>query len=206
MSSGMDRPEPIDDDEPITHVIKTIDDLADDGPVYVADMIQSYGRTAFAPVMMIPALLLVSPLSGFPLFSSLCGILIFLIAVQGAIGRDSIWTPHWIARLSLPAKRAHSAAAALARSGAFVDRLTRRRLPVLVGPMMQHPLYAVCSFAALFIPLMEFFPFSASLIGGGVSLIAVGILAKDGLFVLAGALTFTIAAVIPVTLVSAVVS
>lgn len=206
MSTAARTPEPLPaaDARPITHVIETLESLADHGPIRVADLIVKFGRTAFAPILLIPALLLVSPLSGVPFFSTVCGLLIFLIAFQGAIGRHSIWLPGWLARLTLSEERAHRAARSLSRGGAIVDRLTRRRLVVLVNPVMQHVLYLICSLAALCVPFLELIPFTSSMIGGGVSLIAVGVLARDGLLVMVALGVFAIASMIPLSIYGAV--
>lgn len=197
-------PVPAEDTRPITHVIETLEGLADNGPISVSDLMHKFGRTAYAPLLLIPALLLVSPLSGLPFYSSLSGILIFLIAIQGALGRRSIWLPDRLKRLTLSEGRAHRAAKSLARAGAYVDRLTRRRFVFLVSVVMQHVLYLLISVVAICLPFLELVPFTSSLVGGGVSLIAVGILARDGLFVVAGAGVFGIAAMIPLSIYGAV--
>ena len=57
--------------EAITDVIEEIHEAVDDGEeTHVGDLLESMGRSSFVPVMMVPALAVVSPLSGVPGFSS----------------------------------------------------------------------------------------------------------------------------------------
>ena len=45
------------------------------------------------PPLMLPALLVVSPLSSIPLFSSACGLIIALISVQMVLHQHKLWLP-----------------------------------------------------------------------------------------------------------------
>ena len=62
----------------------------------VGDVITVLGRKSYAPLLMVPGLALVSPLSGIPGFSSICGITIALVSLQMMAHRRVLWLPKWL--------------------------------------------------------------------------------------------------------------
>ena len=61
----------------------------------VGDIVDTLGRANFAPLLILPALALVSPLSGVPGFTTLCGLIIAAVSLQQMVHRSSLWLPHW---------------------------------------------------------------------------------------------------------------
>lgn len=188
---------------PVTKIVDTLDEMAEEGAVDAGHLLDAFGKSAVAPALLVPSLLVVSPLSGIPLFSSICGFVIVVIALQGALGRRRLWLPDMIKRRSLPARKTHDATALMRKIAGILDWMTRRRLVMLVRPPMVQLLYLACAVMAACIPLLEFVPLSSSVIGAGVALTAVAILAKDGLVALAGLAFLCAAAAIPWFVVSA---
>jgi hypothetical protein len=165
--------------------------------VAVRDIVGAFGDTSFLPLMMIPALLVVSPLSGIPLFSSLCGLSIALVAVQMLAGRDHLWLPGIVMRRQIAGERLSAAAARLERIADWLDRHSRKRLHLLFrAPMVLLP-QMLCVLCGLAMPFLELLPFSSSLLGMAVLLISVGFLVRDGVYTLAGLVFIFIAASIP---------
>jgi hypothetical protein len=183
---------------PVSDIVDTIDEAICDDHVSVGTMLASFDRDALLPTLIAPAILVFSPLSAIPLFSSICGLSIFLIAVQGAFGRSQPWLPAFLTRRTIPKDRGQKATLSLARVAHWLDAITRKRIPFLVsGRIARKCLYLICAFAAGMIPLLELVPMSSSLIGAGVALIATGMLARDGIFALAGLFFIGLAAVVP---------
>ncbi|MDM7458130.1 MAG: exopolysaccharide biosynthesis protein [Paracoccus sp. (in: a-proteobacteria)] len=150
------------------------------------DVVEALGRDSFIPQLMIPALAVVSPLSGVPLFSSLCGITIALVSAQMLLQRDRIWLPRWMLDRTIDSQRLISATERMKRPAGWLDRITRRRLRVLVWPPVLWATQAVCLACGLMMPFLELVPFTSSILGAIVSLLAFGMLARDGLFTLIG--------------------
>ena len=186
-------------DHPVTEVLDTLDHLADSGPTSVGDGVRRFGDAGFETLLLVPAILLVSPLSGIPFFSTFCGVMIFLIAFQGAMGRDHVWLPDRVMKWELSAKQMHRAATSMAWLAEKLDSMTRERLHVLVSAGAGRALLTLCAVISPVFPFLELIPFSSSLMGGAVSLFAVALLAKDGLMVLAGFVALGIAAMVPFT-------
>lgn len=177
-------------DEGGTHgageVLDEVDHALETDRPTLSDIVEHLGRASFTPLLMVPALAVVSPLSGIPGFSSLCGIAIALVSLQMLAGRDHVWLPRWLLRREIGAERAQNALHWFARPAAWLDRMTRRRLQFLVaGPGAVLP-RAVCVVSGAMMPLLELLPFTSSILGGVVLLNAIGFQARDGLFVLVG--------------------
>ena len=54
-------------DRPVGRIIDELDDVVRTGDLRLRDLVEGFGRSSFLPVMVVPALLVVSPLSGIPL-------------------------------------------------------------------------------------------------------------------------------------------
>ena len=184
-------------DRPITSVGALLDRLAaaaagDRTPVQA--VLESLGRASFAPVLMAPALAVTSPLSGIPLFSSVSGLVIALVAIQLLFGRDHLWLPGWITRRTVPTERYCAALDWLDRPARWIDRHTGKRLAVLVSPPFDRVIYLLAALAGLAMPFLEIVPFSSSILGAAVSLLALTLVVRDGLLALAGFAVLTLAA------------
>ena len=183
--------------KPVRDVISKLDALSDRDSVTVGTMLDAFGRTSFLPVMMVPAILVVSPLSGIPLFSSICGLTIALVAVQMLFARDHIWLPGFVTDRTVKGERLHGAMAKLERLAKGIDRISRRRWQALVVPPGNRLAQVMCLLAGLMMPFLELVPFSSSILGLCVLCCAAGLLARDGLFVLLVCGLFFAAALIP---------
>lgn len=154
------------------------------GEVSVGDVVEALGRASFSPLLLVPALVVVTPASGIPLLSSICGISIALISIQMVVGRDHAWLPQWIMRRAVAEERLSRTFDFLTPIARFLDRITRVRFrPLVEKPFLIVPqLLAFLSGAVM--PLLEVLPFTSSMLGATVSLLAVGMVTRDGLLVL----------------------
>ena len=176
----------------VTEILARIGQTAGDGETTVGELVASLGSASFAAILILPALAVVSPLSGIPLFSSFCGAMIALVAVQMLSGRDHLWLPKVITGRHLQGERVRHAVASLRRPAAWLDRVTAPRLSVLVhGPfrIVSQLLSMLCGLA---MPFLELLPFTSSILGLAVVLLAMSMVLRDGVFALAG---FAVAAV-----------
>jgi hypothetical protein len=154
--------------------------------ICIGDLVQAIGSASFTPVLLIPALAVVSPLSGIPLFSAVMGMLIFLVSSKMLLRRGQLWLPGWILRRRIDSARVRSAFTRLRPVMAWLDAHTHARLTAFVHRPLVFVPQALCVLSGLTMPFLEFIPFSSSLVGGAVALLAFGMLARDGLFVVLG--------------------
>lgn len=154
--------------------------------VDINDLVQSIGHASFTPLLLFPAIAVATPLSGIPLFSSLMGVLIFLVAVQMLFRRDQLWLPQWLLRRKTNSSRVRSVFQRLRPALEWLDTHTYARLAAFVHRPLIFISQILCVLSGLMMPFLEFVPFSSSLIGSAVALLAFGMLARDGLFVIFG--------------------
>ncbi len=186
-------------------VLDRLREAAGRDTVSLRTLVEAGGATSFVPALMIPAILVVSPLSGIPVFSSVCGLTIALIAGQMAFGRGHLWLPRALMNRHLNGPRVRGALDRIAGLGRWIDRHSRDRLRLLtVLPLVKIP-QALSMLCGLAMPLLELVPFSSSLLGLAVLFFSVSFLARDGLYVVAGAATMGLAALVPATIVAQVV-
>lgn len=143
-------------------------------------MVAALGKASFIPNLMLPALAVVSPLSGIPLFSSTCGIWIALVCAQMMLHRDHIWLPDFLMRRSISSERLRTAAERLRRPAGWLDGLTRHRLALLMHPPLRWVAQLICLVAGLCMPFLELLPFASSILGAVVFLMSLAMLADDG--------------------------
>ncbi|WP_405402003.1 exopolysaccharide biosynthesis protein [Paracoccus sp. Ld10] len=173
-------------DTVITDLIGRVRHGADGDKVSVGRVAEALGRDSLPPNLMIPALAVASPLSGVPLFSSICGLLIALVSAQMLMGRDHVWLPGFLMRRQVSGDRLRKALDWMEKPARFLDWVSHERLTPLVRRPMRWIVQAICLCCGLVMPLLEFIPFTSSLMGVVVSLLAFGLLARDGVFVLLG--------------------
>ena len=174
------------DDTVITDLVGRGRKGAEGDKVRVGQIAEALGQDSLPPNLMIPAFAVASPLSGVPLFSSICGLLIALVSAQMLIGRDHVWLPGFLMRRQVSGDRLRKALDWMEKPARFLDRVSHERLTPLVRRPMRWIVQGICLCCGLVMPLLEFIPFTSSLMGVVVSLLAFGLLARDGVFVLLG--------------------
>lgn len=154
--------------------------------ICVSEVIDSLGTQVLLSMLLLPALAVVTPLSGIPGLSSLCGIIIALVGLQLLWGRKTIWLPDWIMRRELPAARLEKTVKWLNGLAKWCDKISRQRLLFLVQKPGAILAQLICVLSGAAMPFLELIPFSSSMLGSAVSLFAVGLVMRDGLFVFVG--------------------
>ncbi|MDF9303988.1 exopolysaccharide biosynthesis protein [Tritonibacter mobilis] len=171
---------------PVEDVLDQTDALLREGAdgLRVSDLMDELGVKSIAAVLLAPSLALVSPLSGIPLFSSACGVTIALISVQMLMGRNHLWMPEVLSKRSLPADKTQYAIRMLRAFAAWLDHRFKRRLTFLLTPPFLRVIQGLCLLCGLIMPFLEIVPFTSSILGGVVALLALSMLTGDGLIAL----------------------
>lgn len=168
--------------------------------VSLASIRKLAGSRAAGPMLLLPALLVISPLSIIPGLPSLVGINTVLVASQLAMGREQIWLPKWLADRCISPKRAKKFLKFLAPVSEVADGVVKPRAKPLAGGVMRRAGAVVCMLVGAAMPIMEFVPFTSTWAGVVIAGYALAITARDGLLaiawaglvlaILAGALAF----------------
>ncbi len=158
--------------------------------VSLRKVIEQVGDVSFAPILLLPAVAVATPLSGIPLFSSLMGIVICLVSVQMLVRKQHLWLPDWVLRRELKGETVCRAFQALYPVARWVDARTDRRLRVFLHRPFVYVPQILCVMSGALMPVLEFVPFSSSVLGVGVALLALGMLTRDGILLLVGLIPY----------------
>lgn len=156
--------------------------------ISVGDMLQAIGPRSFGPVMLAPALIILSPVSGIPTVPTFGAIIITLIALQLMIGRHHVWLPQWLLRRKLKRQTLERAVRFLAPVARVVDRVTRPRLELFTRAPFRQLIALLCILVAATMPVLEPVPFMATSAAAIIALYALALVARDGLLALAALL------------------
>ncbi len=154
--------------------------------VSIRAVVENLGSVSQNGMMLVPALIAATPLSGIPGLTAICGLTITLIAAQMVFGRKQLWLPDWIMRRSVDADDLRSALDKSDRAIRFLDRHTHQRLRFFVRAPGRMLIKVVCLLCGLTMPFLELLPFTGSLMGATVTMLSISLLVRDGLFAVLG--------------------
>ncbi len=161
-----------------------------DQPVTIESMLQVTDERSFGALLLIPGLLVLSPLSGIPGLPSVVAVMVALIATQLLIGRTRFWLPKWLLRRSTSRSKYDKAIAFLQRLSGFIDHLLRRRLTFLTRGLAIRLNALLCLLIAATMPPLELIPFANSIAGAALSVLGLGMMARDGAMIVVALLCF----------------
>jgi hypothetical protein len=175
--------------------------LLEDGSrerVSVGDILERCGQRAFGAMIFLFAAPNLLPVT-IPGVSALFGAPLLFLTWQLAYGRGTVWLPAFILKRSFARKDFEKIVNAILPGLRRIERVARPRLALLTTPAGERLIGIIGFLLAMiiFLPI----PFGNILPGLALALLALGILERDGLAVLAG----TIAAFTGFVLVSGVV-
>lgn len=174
------------DPHTIGEVVEGLEELSEaERDVTFADVLDKFGNRSFAPVMLVLALLEITPVGvipGVPSFLALC---IIVIAVQMLMGRDHIWVPGWIADRSVSGEKMDKATDKLEGPADKLDGIAKERLkPLAQGPALKVAA-GIIILLALMVPPLEVLPWASAAPMIAISIICLAIMVRDGLAMLA---------------------
>ncbi len=151
--------------------------------VSAGEVVDCIGKRSLHPLLLVPALLAASPLSGIPGLSSICGLAIAAISFQLVMSYDEVRLPRFVTKRSVDSDAMRTALDKVRPVLAWVDRRTTAGR---LGGLFRRPLGYIPEILSLIsglvMPFLEFIPFSASILASGVLLLALSKLTQDGLF------------------------
>lgn len=172
--------------EEVGEIVATLREVDEKKTPSVRDFIEELGTASFGALLLVPSLIIASPASGIPGLPSVGGLIIALIAIQMVFGRDHLWLPEWMMKRRVDGDRINRALDFMRRPVHWIDHLTRPRLTWLLRRPFVLPLQLLCVFCGLAMPFMEMLPLTSSIAATAVFLVALAIIANDGLLALAG--------------------
>jgi hypothetical protein len=162
----------------------------------VEDIISALGPRSFGLVLVLFGLPNLLPVPGLPI---LCGFIIGLIALQMVLGKDHLALPGWLGTRRLKRDDMSRIVRKAMPTLEAVERFMKPRLENLTAPGMQRLIGAAIGLLA--VALMAPIPFFGGIAPGfAVVLFGLGLAARDGVFILLGAIASIFAVIITVAI------
>lgn len=172
--------------ENLESVLQKLDGAADgEDRVSIGSMLEATGQRSFGVLLLVPGLLVLSPLLGIPGLPTFFAVMIVLVATQLLIGRHHFWIPRWLLQRSASRRKYDKAMGFLHRLAKHVDRILRPRLEILTTGIAVRLTAVLCVLVAITMPPLELIPFANSLAGVILTLLGLGMMARDGAMILA---------------------
>lgn len=181
-------------------VLDRVEDLsADRDRIAVTDILDAFGRGAFGPALLLLGLLALSPLGDIPGGPSVMSIGIVIIAAEMALGRETLWLPRLLTKRSVKAERLRQIIKPLRKVLSLLGKVFKPRLTILTQGPFARLIAVMCGMLALTLPPLEVVPFGATIPSSIITILAMGLVARDGLLVLLSFALITGAAYLGIT-------
>jgi hypothetical protein len=161
--------------------------------VYVRDMMEALKGRAFGVAALAFALPVCLPMP--PGVPTVMGAALLIVSVQMIFGRDTLWLPGFIMRRSIDREKLKAAIAKIRPRLEKLERAAKPSMLFLTGDVGRRFFGVVM--LALAIMLILPIPFFGNMpLGFAAAILALGLIERDGYFVLAGLLATVVAFVI----------
>ncbi|MEL7690075.1 exopolysaccharide biosynthesis protein [Citromicrobium bathyomarinum] len=168
-------------------IIDRLTELGDkQDKVSIGDIVESFGSRSYGPMLLVPALIGISPVGGIPGVPSFLALTLLLIAVQMVFGKDHLWLPGILKDRSVDGEKLANAAEDMEGVGKFMDKIFHGRLEVFTGPTAGRIAAGVIALMCLAVPPLELLPFAVVLPMGVIAAFGIALTVRDGLLMLIG--------------------
>lgn len=150
----------------------------------LGEIVEAFGERGFGALILIIALISLFPWP--PGSKAILSVPIVLLSLELAFQRDRVWLPRWTLSRGLSRQTFGQALARVMTPIRFVERLSRPRMPWLTGEIADvvTGLTCVCLAVMMALPV----PFGDLLPGVTLIVLGLGVMQRDGVAILLGAL------------------
>ncbi|MBB3034312.1 exopolysaccharide biosynthesis protein [Alteriqipengyuania lutimaris] len=167
--------------------------------VSIGDIVSAFGTRTYGPVLLVPALVGVSPVGGIPVVPTILAATLLLIAVQLVFGKETLWLPGILKNRSVEGEKLANAAEDMEKVGKWMDKLFHGRLRMFTGPTAARIAAGVIALLCLAVPPLELVPFAVALPMAVIAAFGIALTVRDGLLMLVAFLGSGVAFYILVT-------
>ena len=164
--------------------------------ISLENILYSLNNQGYAPLLIVPCLLIISPIGAIPGVPAICGVFIFLISGQMLFGKKKPWLPNKIKNFKFETQ---SFCSGMEKSEPFfkkMDKLIKPRITYLATNKMAYFFVSLISvLLSVGIIGIGFIPFLPDLLALPILFFSLGLLTQDGVIVALGYVALTIAAV-----------
>lgn len=171
----------------IGDVVGGIEDIAEkQDKVAIDDLLDEFGDRSFAPLMLILALVGITPVGAIPSVPTTLGVCIAVIAAQMAWGREHVWLPKFVTRRGIKSKRLTKGTDKLEKVADAMDSVAKQRLMALASGPARRIVAGLIVVLCLALPVLELVPFAAAAPFLAVAILSLAMMVRDGLVLLIG--------------------
>ncbi len=172
--------------EGLVDILNQMKENTDGDEVSLEDTLDALNSRSFGPLLLVPAIMAVSPIGAIPGMSIVTGCVLMLIAVQMIFSSGRPWLPQRLLDFSFSREKLSKGIDKSLPWAKWMEGFTDRRLQVITHSPFHYVIAAmVALLALLFIPL-AFLPFAVAIPGTAIALFALGMTARDGVMVILG--------------------
>ena len=171
----------------VVEIVEKLDEPESDeeGEISLGQVIESFGTRSYGPVLLIPSLLGVSPVSAIPTAPTLLALTVIIISSQVLFGRDHFWLPGFLSQRSVSEDELEKAREKLNKPAKWLDQAFTKRLEWLTHPPAQRICSAIVICLALCVPPLELIPLAAAAPFLAIAAFGIAFMLRDGLLLLA---------------------
>lgn len=152
----------------------------------LGEVIERFEDRGFGPLLLVPALVALLPTGAIPGVPTICGITLFFICIQVAIGQKSPWLPRTLKEKKVDSDKLESAIDKAKPYVRKTEKLLKPRLTFLSDTPAKNVVAAYCAIAALCMIPLEALPFAVALPAFALCITALGMTNRDGVFLTIG--------------------
>jgi hypothetical protein len=154
--------------------------------VSVGSIVDSIADRGFGPLLLVPALISVSPIGAIPGMSVVTGSLVFVVAFQMLIGRKHPWIPKRLAQFKFSESAFERGIERLRPWVSTINGLVSERWRILLQPPMKFVTPAILLLlSASYYPL-ALVPFGVLVPGLAIIFYSIGLTVRDGVIIALG--------------------
>ncbi len=173
--------------------VNTLSDLldeAEDGtsgdPITVGELLDTIDTRSFGPILLLPAVIALSPIGAIPGMSFVTGTIIIMFAGQLLCGKRHPWLPKFIKSIQFSREKLNKTSKVMRPWAKYVDSALHQRLTFLTQRPFDSIVAGICILLALLFYPLAVLPWAVALPSGAIVLFSLGLTSRDGLFVLIG--------------------
>ncbi|NCP19565.1 MAG: exopolysaccharide biosynthesis protein [Erythrobacter sp.] len=152
--------------------------------VSIGDIVEAFGSRSYGPVLLVPALIGISPIGGIPGVPTFLAVTLLLIAVQLVFGKDHLWLPGILKNRSVEGEKLANAAEDMEGVAKWMDKIFHGRLEIFTGPTAGRIAAGVIALLCFAVPPLEFLPFAVVLPMAVIAAFGIALTVRDGLLML----------------------
>ncbi len=153
--------------------------------VSIADLLEFVHERGFGMILLILAVPMALPLPVPPGINIMLASPLILLTAQQAIGRHTIWLPRWMLKKTIKRSKMSAIIKALLPWSKRIERFIKPRLEFVTLGIFSHLIgvFGLIMALTICIPL----PLTNTVPSLGIALMALGVIMRDGMAVIAGA-------------------